>query len=722
MKLVIVESPTKAKTISKFLSKDFRVESSFGHIRDLPKNTMGIDIEKNFTPLYVIPDENLPRVKTLQSLAKKSKEIYFATDEDREGEAISWHIANILNLDPPLIRRIVFHEITKEAILHALEHPRGLDQRLVDAQQARRIIDRLVGYELSPFLWKKIARGLSAGRVQSVAVRLIVEREREIQQFQKEEYWTIHGMFETERNETFSSELISWNGKPLRKFDLKTKEHADRVTASLANRSFQISDCETKKTSRSPYPPFTTSVLQQDANRKLGFSAKQTMRIAQQLYEQGNITYMRTDSLNLASKFLTDSQRVLEKLFGKKYTVDNGRKWKTKSKLAQEAHEAIRPTDAFLIPETLGTADRNQKKLYELIWRRALASQMPDAIINSMKVDIESDDKNGVFRATGQTIGFNGFLRLYPDSVKETLLPSLAKGQNVIAKQIKGEQHFTQPPSRYSEASLVKALEEQGIGRPSTYAPTISTIQERGYVEKEERKLKPTDIACVVNDLLVNHFPEIVDFKFTAKMEESLDHIASGNTDWIPLVANFYHPFKQNLLKKESQLSKKELTEQTSEEVCEKCEKTMVIKMGRYGKFLACSGYPGCKNTKPLDKNGKAARPSDEKCEKCGKPMEIKHGKYGPFLGCSGYPECKNIKRIEKSLGIACPVCQKGNIIEKRSKMGRIFFSCNQYPSCTYALWSKPTGEHCPECQQLLAFGKQNQIVCVNTDCPNRKK
>ncbi|HLD61334.1 MAG TPA: type I DNA topoisomerase [Patescibacteria group bacterium] len=739
-KLVIVESPTKAKTITKFLGKDFIIKSSFGHLRDLPKSKLGVDVENGFEPSYTISRDKAKVVKELKDAAKKADEVLFATDEDREGEAISYHLAVILDIDPEKAKRITFHEITKSAILHAVENPRGLDLRLVDAQQARRVLDRLVGYNLSPFLWRKIARGLSAGRVQSVAVRLTVEREREILSFKPEEYWSLEGKFKTSSNkssiEEFWAKLNLVKGKKIDKLDIKNKEQIDGILKDLTRVDYTITSVEEKQTKRNPSPPFTTSSLQQEANHQLGFSAKQTMRLAQQLYEGaelgsegsvGLITYMRTDAVNLSDKFLTEAKQLIGEQFGNKYELSEPRKFKNKSKGAQEAHEAIRPTEVSRTPESVQPhLERNQFRLYDLIWRRAVATQMAAAELNATAIDISTNNKYG-FRATGQVIVFDGFLKLYPDKAKEEILPKVTEGEKVVCEELKPEQHFTEPPARYSDATLVKALEEYGIGRPSTYAPTIATIEDRGYVERDDKKkLKPKEIAFLVNDLLVEHFPQVVDFQFTAQMEENLDEIARGEKDWKPIIATFYHPFKENLDQKDAELNKKDLTEEKTDEVCEKCGKSMVIKMGRFGKFLACSGYPECKSTKPFAKEEREAAAqvelSDEKCDKCGAPMQIKRGRYGPFLGCSKYPECKNIKSIEIKVNLKCPKCKEGDIIQRRSKRGKIFYGCNRYPNCDFALWDRPTGEFCPESKDPLVFGAKGMVKCSNKECGFKKE
>ncbi len=741
--LLIVESPTKAKTITKFLGKGFIVKSSFGHVRDLPKSKLGVDVEHEFVPHYIVSRDKTKVVKELKDAAKKVDEIYFATDEDREGEAISYHLAYLLDIDPAAAKRITFHEITKSAISAAVEHPRSLDLHLVDAQQARRVLDRLVGYNLSPFLWRKVAKGLSAGRVQSVAVRLVVEREREIEKFKPEEYWTVEGHFTTSvetgtPSAEFEAKLTSIKGEKLDKMDLKNKERVDEITQALANATYAIRSVDEKKTKRSPSAPFTTSSLQQEANQQLGFSAKQTMRLAQQLYEGvdvgtegsvGLITYMRTDAVNLSEKFTTDAFALIGEAYGKAYQLTSPRVFKNKNKNAQEAHEAIRPTEASRTPELMKPyLDKNQWRLYDLIWRRAVATQMADAELNAASIDVASHN-DYIFHATGQTVVFDGFLKLYPEKSKDTLLPKVTVGEKADCITLTPEQHFTEPPARYSDATLVKALEEFGIGRPSTYAPTIATIEDRGYVERDDKKkLQPKEIAFLVNDLLVEHFPQIVDYQFTAQLEENLDEIARGEKDWQPIIATFYHPFKENLDKKDAELSKKAITEEKTDEVCDKCGKPMVIKMGRFGKFLACSGYPECKNTKPLpgtkEAEAERAQPelTDEKCEKCGNPMVRRMGRYGPFLGCSDYPKCKNIKGIEIKVNLKCPKCSEGDVVEKRSKRGKLFYGCNRYPNCDFALWDKPTGELCPESNDPLVFAAKGAIKCSNKGCGYIKK
>lgn len=627
--LIIVESPTKAKTISKFLGADYKVESSYGHVRDLPKSRLSVDLENNFQPEYIIIVKARKRVNELKKKAAEAQKVILATDEDREGEAIAWHLVQALELNAmqiPKAQRIVFHEITETAIKEALKNPREIDLNLVDAQQARRILDRLVGYQLSPFLWQKIAKGLSAGRVQSVTVRLIVEREREIQEFKHQEYWTISALFE----KNIEAILIKIGDKTLSKFDIKNKEEADKIVKDLESAHYQVLKIEKKETRKNPYPPFTTSTLQQTAWQQLHFSARQTMMFAQQLYEQGLITYMRTDSLNLSEESLNQAEKFIKNQFGENYSQKN--RFKTRSKIAQEAHEAIRPTQV----------DKEvENSLYDLIRRRFLASQMSPLILDSTSVDIEA--KNFIFRTNGSVIKFDGFTKVYAMKLEEKVLPELREGEKLKLEKLTPQQHFTEPPPRYNEGSLVKALEKFGIGRPSTYAPIISTIQERNYILKDQQKrFYPTEIGFLVNDLLVQHFPEIVDLQFTARMEKDLDKIAAGEKKWVPVISEFYEPFAKNLEEKYKEIKKKEVFEK-----------------------------------------------SDQVCEKCGKPMLIKFGRFGKFLACSGFPDCKNTKSIIVSLG-KCPKCLEGDVVMRQTKKRRIFYGCSRWPKCDYATWQKP--------------------------------
>jgi len=735
MTLIIVESPTKARTISKFLDKKYTVESSFGHIRDLPKSDMGIDIENGFIPKYIIPTAAKKTVTNLKKQAAKADTIILASDEDREGEAIAWHLAEALKIDPAKAKRIVFHEITKDAILAALEHPRTLDMKMVDAQQARRVLDRLVGYELSPFLWKKVAKGLSAGRVQSVAMRLVVEREKEIKAFKADEYWSVTADLETKTQEKFSAELYKIDNKNLDKLEIDS-EKAEIYKKELEAASYQVEKIEKKKVNKSAPTPFTTSTLQQSANRQLGFSAKQTMTLAQKLYEQGYITYMRTDSLNLSEKFLGESAKWLKDNLGTEYTLNEPRIFKTKNKNAQEAHEAIRPTEVLATPESLKEKlERGNYRLYKLIWERSVASQMPAAILSATTIYVKADKY--ALRASGQILDFPGYLKVYHEKTSEQELPIVTKDELLKLLEIRSEQHFTKAPGRYSDASLVKELEKHGIGRPSTYAPTINTIITRGYVSRDDnKKLAPSDIAFVVTDLLIAHFPEIIDYTFTAKMEDDLDKVAAGEEKWQPVIKNFYDKFHGNLEAKYAEINKTDIMpEELSEEKCEKCGAKMLIKTGRYGKFLACSGFPGCKNIKSLGgakegtpENSKLtelnAKYAGEKCEKCGAPMAVKNGKYGPFLACTAYPKCKNIKNIktDDTPDVKCPVCNQGNIVKKFSKRGA-FYACDNYPTCKNAYYGQPTGATCPKCGGLMIKDAKTETVkCSNRECGYKDK
>lgn len=737
MKLIIVESPTKAKTIAKFLNSDYKIESSFGHIRDLPKSVMGIDIDNDFQPKYVVPAKAKKTVTKLKDLAKKAEAIILASDEDREGEAIAWHLAEALKIKPTNAQRIVFHEITKEAIIKALEKPRKLDNNLIDAQQARRVLDRLVGYELSPFLWRKVAKGLSAGRVQSVAVRLIVEREREIQKFVPQIYWTIEAFLADNKNQKFSALLTKIDDKKLDRLELNNQAKVEKICQELKTEQYIVADVDTKEAKQKAPAPFKTSTLQQTANRRLGYSAKQTMMLAQQLYENGHITYMRTDSLNLSDKFLNEAKDFLTAQHGDKYSET--RRFKTKQAGAQEAHEAIRPTEVIHTPESLkNELDPRQFKMYQLIWQRSMASQMPDAVFDKNSIAIKAGRYE--FGAEGQTLKFDGYLKIYPEKSDDKILPILTIKEILNLEDLQNEEHSTKPPARYSDATLVKEMEKNEIGRPSTYAPTIATIEARNYVERDENKrLKPNDIAFVVNDLLVEHFPKVVDLKFTAKMEKNLDDIAEGKEAWQPVIREFYEPFHANLEIKNKEINKQDIMpDEKSNEICDKCGSAMLIKTGRYGKFLACTNFPECKNTKKIhngdvDHDGQKdeeeiktlnAKYPGEICDKCASPMTIKVGRYGPFLACTAYPKCKNIKNIKEnglaSTGIKCPKCGTGEIVAKKSKRG-VFYACNNYPQCKNAYNHKPTGNKCKNCDALLVIDAQENIKCSNKDCVARQ-
>lgn len=675
MKLIVVESPAKGRTIESFLGKEYKVLSSYGHIRDLPKGKLGIDVEKDFEPTYVIPTKARKTATSLKNAAKKATEVILATDEDREGEAIAWHLAELLDLKNP--ERIVFHEITKTAIEEALKNPRSIDHNRVEAQQARRILDRLVGYNLSPFLWKKVSRGLSAGRVQSVVVRLIADREEEINKFIAQEYWSIEADFIKDKK-VFRGFLQKENGKAIEKLSIKDKKEADEIIKNLKEAAYKVTQIEQKEVKRNPLPPFTTSTLQQASGQRLHFPAKLTMQMAQQLYEQGLITYHRTDSVSLSQVSLSGAKTFLQKTYGAQYWPGFQRTFKTKSKGAQEAHEAIRPTDVQKTPEAL-LLTGPKAKLYTLIWQRFLASQMAPALVDATSIDISA--VNYTFRVTGQMLKFDGFLKVYPIQFEEAELPLLKKGEVLSLQELLSLQHFTQPPARYTEASLIKTLEENGIGRPSTYAPTLSTVQDRGYIVKDEkRRLAPTELGQVVNTIMTEHFPNIVDVGFTASMEEGLDEIAQGKKEWIPMLQEFYGPFSLNLQKKYEEVQKKDLIEVVEDKKCPECQASMVIRFGRYGKFYACSTFPECRHTEPLEKN---------------KP---------------------------KSLGITCSKCKEGDIVAKPTKRGKIFYGCSKYPDCDFALWDKPTGEACKECSTLLIETKKNKIKCSNKECKSLQK
>jgi DNA topoisomerase-1 len=659
MKLIIVESPTKAKTIKNFVGKTYTIEASYGHIRDLPKSKLGIDIENGFKPTYIIPIKAKKRVNFLKKTAQKSEEVILATDEDREGESIAWHLKEVLELPKEKTKRIVFHEITKQAILNALSSPRDIDMNLVNAQQARRILDRLVGYKLSPFLWKKIAKGLSAGRVQSVALRLIVEREEEIKNFKPQEYWTILALFNV-LNEILEAHLFKKNGKVVEKLDIKTKEDADKIKKELEESNFSILNIENKKIKKNPLPPFITSTLQQTASTRLGFSSKKTMLLAQDLYERGFITYMRTDSTHLSEEAINKARLWIKNNLNSQYLPPKPNIFKTKSKLAQEAHEAIRPTDVDVSPEKLKLS-QDHKKLYDLIFKRFIASQMPPAEFLNTKIEILAQNSkknvNYTLIASGSVMEFDGFLKIWPMEFNEKILPKISKNDTLNLIEIKTIQHFTEPPPRYTEASLIKTLEKYGIGRPSTYASIISIIQERNYVRKESGRFYPTEIGILVNKILTTHFPEIVDINFTAKMEEDLDEIAQGKKDWQKVLEEFYTPFAKNLEQKYQEVQKKDIISEETSEVCEKCGSPMVIKIGKFGKFLACSKFPECKNVKKINNNEQTN------------------------IVC---PQCLNSSRSSNP----------GKIVKRKIRTGKfkgkIFWGCSKYPECNYMSWKKP--------------------------------
>ncbi|MBU0649866.1 type I DNA topoisomerase [Patescibacteria group bacterium] len=715
MQLVIVESPTKAKTLGTILGKEYVVKASMGHVRDLPKSGLGVDVAHNFEPEYIVPDKVKKTLTDLRKQAKEAKQVILATDPDREGEAIAWHLKELLKLKEASYGRAVFHEITKSAVQNSFDHQGKLDINLVDAQQARRVLDRLVGYKLSPLLWKKVRYGLSAGRVQSVAVRIVVEREREREAFKPVEYWSVEGLFD-HQNGSFTAQFSEQDGK---KLDLTGQEQVDKLLTALQSGKYQVQKVTRTQKQKKPYPPLKTSTLQQSASNMFGFPAYKTMKAAQALFEKGLITYHRTDSLNLAQQFIDETRKYVGQAFSKAHLPDSPNVYKTSSKSAQEAHEAIRITKVDLVPgdKALLKFSADEQKIYYLIWRRSIECQMAPAIYDATSVEILSDTGYG-FRASGSVIKFPGFLALAglanKDSgeegngngeVEETKnqLPQLAEGDPLKLTKLDPAQHFTQPPPRYTDASLIKALEEMGVGRPSTYAPTIQTIISRGYVSKEGRSFKPADVAYVVTDLLTKHFTNVVDYDFTARMEEELDEIAAGKLKWQPVIKEFYAPFEQVVKQKDRELKKQDITFLgLAEEKCPKCGKQLMFKLGKYGKFLSCSDYPTCEFAKPVeenitslvDENGEttAAAPQDYgKCVVCGEGDYIlRQGRFGKFLACSRYPDCKSTKPFLVKIGLKCPTCKEGDVVVKKAK-NRTFYGCSRYPECKYSSWKKPT-------------------------------
>lgn len=668
--LVIVESPSKAKTIEKYLGKKYKVVASMGHVRDLPKSQMGIEVKNNFTPKYITIRGKGPVLKDLKSAAKKAKKVYLAADPDREGEAIAWHLANTLNVDVESDCRVVFNEITKDAIKESFKHPRAINMDLVDAQQARRILDRLVGYNISPLLWKKVKKGLSAGRVQSVAVRLIIEREREIQSFEPEEFWTIKTEF-VKGKDTFEASFYGVDGE---KVQLTNETQVNEIIEQLKDNAFSVENVTRKERKRNPALPFTTSSLQQEAARKLNMRAKKTMMLAQQLYEGidlgkqgtvGLITYMRTDSTRISETAQTEARTYITEAYGTEY-IGAEKKKETKKSNAQDAHEAIRPTSVMRKPEELKSfLSRDQLRLYKLIWERFVASQMASAIMDTVTARLINN--NVQFRASGSVVKFPGFMKVYVESKddgaeeKDKMLPPLEVGETVFSKDLEPKQHFTQPPPRYTEARLVRTLEELGIGRPSTYVPTLETIQKRGYVGLDNKRFVPTELGEIVIELILEFFPEIINIEFTANMEQSLDEVEEGNANWVKIVDDFYVGFEPRLEKAEKEMREVEIKDEPAGEDCELCNHPMVFKMGKYGKFMACSNFPDCRNTKP----------------------------------------------IVKEIGVTCPKCDKGQIIERRSnKKKRLFYGCGTYPECDFVSWDKPIGRKCPKCEGMLVEKK----------------
>ncbi|ESU33059.1 DNA topoisomerase I [Bacillus sp. 17376] len=680
--LVIVESPAKAKTIERYLGKKYKVKASMGHLIDLPKSQMGIDTKNNYNPKYITIRGKGPVLKELKSAAKKAKKVYLAADPDREGEAIAWHLAKSLDVDVHSDCRVVFNEITKDAIKESFKHPRAINMDLVDAQQARRALDRLVGYNISPLLWKKVKKGLSAGRVQSVALRMIIDREKEIAAFVPEEYWTIGAEFLKGK----SSFEASFYGIGKEKTDLKSEDDVKNILKQVQGNKFTVESVTKKERKRHPAPPFITSSLQQEAARKLNFRAKKTMMLAQQLYEGidlgkegtvGLITYMRTDSTRISEVAQGEAREYITGQYGEKFIQTEARKDKKQSN-AQDAHEAIRPTSTMKVPETIKEfLSRDQYRLYKLIWERFVASQMAPAIMDTMSVDL----KNGevTFRATGSKVKFAGFMKVYVEGTddqveeKDKFLPELKQGDEVTKKDIEPKQHFTQPPPRYTEARLVRTLEEMGIGRPSTYAPTLDTIQKRGYVSLDNKRFVPTELGEVIHELMLEFFPGILDLEFTAKMEQNLDNVEDGKINWVKVIDEFYRGFEKNLEVAEKEMQEIEIKDEPAGEDCDQCDSPMVFKMGRYGKFMACSNFPDCRNT----------------------------------------------KAIVKEIGVKCPKCEEGNIIERKSKKRRIFYGCDRFPECDFLSWDKPLARKCPKCENMLVekrLKKGVQVQCTECD------
>ncbi|MGI8553830.1 MAG: type I DNA topoisomerase [Dehalococcoidia bacterium] len=734
---MIVESPTKARIVGRILGSDYDVRASVGHVFDLPKSKLGVDVEHGFSPQYIVPNEKQAVVNQLREAARGASTVYLATDPDREGEAISWHLIEAAGLGDLPHRRVVFHEITPRAILDAFEHPREIDRQLVDAQQARRVLDRLVGYKISPVLWQKVRRGTSAGRVQSVALRMIVDREREISSFEQREYWTIDAELSREQavQEAFRARLHGYaNGK--RKLALGNAIETEALTATLKASRFRVEAVRKGTQHRRPSPPFTTSTLQQEASRRLGYQPKRTMTLAQQLYEGrsigsegevGLITYMRTDSTNVSEEARKDTRSYIADRFGEAFVPPQPRIYSKKAKGAQEAHEAIRPTSIRREPQTMKRyLTDDQYRLYQLIWQRMVASQMGDAVFDTTSVDIHATPESShdvyLFRASASKLRFAGFREVYferrddgEDEDSDTRgLPDLAPEELLRLLQLLPEQHFTEPPPRYTEASLVKAMEENGIGRPSTYATILSTLGERQYVEKVSRTLHATELGFVVCDMLKEHFPDVVDLNFTAGMEEDLDEIARGDRPWQPVVNDFYKPFEQAVKKAAKAPAHFEETDQR----CEKCDSPMVIRWGRFGKFIACSSYPECKNSHPIEQAEEVEAATDELCPTCNGAMSVKSGRFGRFLACVRYPECKGTKPMLRKLGVACPDCGTGAVVERRTKppRARIFYGCSRYPECTFSTWSRPTGELCPDCGGLIVGEAAGKTKCLRCD------
>jgi DNA topoisomerase-1 len=788
--LVIVESPAKAKTIGKYLGKQFIVKASLGHVKDLPKKDLAVDVERDFTPRYEVIEGKKKLIAELKQAAKGVDSIYLAADPDREGEAICWHLKE--ELEPkksgkPAIFRVMFNEITANAVKRAFDKPMAVNVNLVEAQQARRVLDRLVGYKISPLLWDKVRRGLSAGRVQTVALRLIVEREREIRAFQKQEYWTIDVSLNAKKPPVLTARL---NKRANETAEISNEAAAKAILDDLDDASYSVRSVTTREKRRNPVPPFITSTLQQESSRKLRFSVKRTMMLAQGLYEgkeigkegsTGLITYMRTDSTRVSEDALTEVRGFIAERYGQPYVPGTANVYKTK-KDAQDAHEAIRPTSVLHTPESLEKyLAEDELKLYRLIWMRFVASQMMPAVLDQTTIDVEAAGKSKVpyiFRATGSVLKFDGFLKVYEEGKDQKdeededfkhKLPAVTQGEILRFKEINPEQHFTEPPPRYNEATLVKKLESDGVGRPSTYASILSTIQDREYVKKEGGKFLPTELGMVVTDLLLESFNDLFDVKYTARMEEELDEIEEGKLEWRVAMADFYGRFQKDLQHAERHMTDIKRMEKPTDLVCEKCGKPMVIKWGKHGSFIACTGYPECTNTRELtvdlpdvDNTGLGEQDETEYCGNCGRPMVLKKGRFGQFYACSGYPDCKTTKQIggeqrkdvaleekcpqcgnnlvqkfgrfgefvacsnyptckyvkQKTIGVPCPNCSQGEVVERRSKRGKTFYGCNRYPECDFVAWGKPIPEKCPECGSSYLIEKYLKAGPV-AQCPN---
>ncbi len=748
--LVIVESPAKAKTIEKYLGKDFHVLASYGHVRDLIPKEGAVDPDNNFAMKYEVIERNQKHVQTISKALKSADVLYLATDPDREGEAISWHLYELLKeknlLKNKPVHRVVFHEITKKAVTEAIANPAELAINLINAQQARRALDYLVGFKLSPLLWKKIRRGLSAGRVQSPALRMIVERELEIEAFKTREYWTIDAAL-TAQEQAFKAKLTHFNGEKLNQFSITAADLAEKTKQTLldtADGQLVVSKLEKKQQNRNPAPPFITSTLQQEASRKLGFTTKRTMMVAQQLYEgidiggetAGLITYMRTDSVNLSVDAVQEIRALIAETYGADNVPSEPRIFKTKSKNAQEAHEAIRPTYPRYLPSQLKAhLSVEQFKLYDLIWKRSIACQMIHATLNLVAVDLTcgEDDKH-VFRATGSSIAKPGFMAVYLEGKddtkesddKESFLPAMEEGRPVKLNDIIAGQHFTEPPPRYGEASLVKSLEEHGIGRPSTYASIISTLQNREYVTLESKRFYPTDVGRIVNKFLTEHFTKYVDYDFTANLEDELDAVSRGEQDWIPLMTKFWKPFSNLIIEKEEQVQRKDVTQEAIDEQCPLCNSPLSIRLGRNGRFIGCTNYPECSYTRNLNDDAATSTAPEtvegRVCPSCESPLVFKVGKYGKFIGCSAYPKCKHIEPLEKpqDTRVECPQCKKGSILKRKSRNSKVFYSCSEYPKCNYALWNAPINDSCPECHWPVLVVKETKTRGVEKVCPQK--